>query len=95
VTDLASLTVDDFAPRVGEPFTLPDGTPYVLVEATLLAGAPGAPRPPFTLTFSGPPSPVRPQGIETLTNAALGTIDIFLVPLAQTAEGVRYEAIFA
>jgi hypothetical protein len=95
VTDLPSLTVEQFAARVGERFVLADGTAYELVEATPLPVGAGAPRPPFSLVFAGPPGTVRPQGIETLENEQLGPLEIFLVPIGQDAEAVRYEAVFA
>ena len=35
-----------------------------------------------------------PQAIYRLEHAALGPMDLFLVPIGRNAEGVRYEAIF-
>lgn len=94
MADLASLTVDDFRDCVGESFTLSDGARYELVSAEARPD-PNAPREPFSLIFAGPPGVVRPQGICALEHAELGTLEIFLVPIAQDAQAVRYQAIFA
>ena len=92
--DLARLTVDDFAALVGDRFTLAGGGAYELTQARAGAAAPGAPRPPFTLLFAGPPEPVREQGIQALTHPDLGTLELFLVPVGRDAAAVRYEAVF-
>lgn len=93
MTDLSRLTVGDFEPRVGEPFTLADGTVFELVEA-VPAGAGGPRGASFSLTFAGPADPVRPQGMLSLTNEQLGTLELFLVPVERDASAVRYQAIF-
>jgi hypothetical protein len=100
---LDALTVDTFAPAVGDVFVLEhgEGGPLELElrEARLIdAGAPavgadGA-RAPFSLLFRGPLDPVLPQQIHRLRHHALGALEIFIVPVARTAEGVDYEAIF-
>ena len=35
-----------------------------------------------------------PQAIYRLEHAALGAMDVFLVPIGRVADGIRYEAIF-
>jgi len=55
----------------------------------------GGAREQFSLLFNGPAEPLLPQAIYTLENAELGTIEIFLVPVAADGEGVDYEAVFA
>jgi hypothetical protein len=49
---------------------------------------------PFSLLLSGPPRPVLPQATYALRHPRLGTIDLFIVPLAQDASSARYEATF-
>jgi hypothetical protein len=93
--DLSTVTVEDFATLVGEPFTLPDGTVYELVEAAPMQTGVCASRAPFSLVLAGPPGEVRDQGIQTLTNEHLGTLEIFLVPIGRDAHAVRYQAVFA
>jgi hypothetical protein len=40
-------------------------------------------------------APVLPQGIQRLSHAELGELDLFLVPIGPDAQGMRYEAAFA
>jgi len=48
----------------------------------------------FSLFFSGPADIYLPQGSYSLEHEQLGVLDIFLVPVARTPEGLRYEAVF-
>lgn len=98
------LTCSDFADRVGERFelALTDGgaLPLELVAATegAEAGGPGPDgqqRQQFSLEFRGPASPVLAQGSHHLIHAEMGELDLFLVPIGQASEGMRYEAAFA
>jgi len=77
---------------------LEDGTELTLelAEASPLElSSKGGAREQFSLLFNGPAEPLLPQAIYTLENAELGTIEIFLVPVAADGEGVDYEAVFA
>lgn len=47
----------------------------------------------FSLLFAGP-LPVLPQATYALTTAALGTIELFLVPVGREGEQVHYQAVF-
>jgi hypothetical protein len=97
---LESLTLETFAPRVGERFRLAAGGQAIdvtLIEATALDGAPGARStrcPPFSLVFLGPPDPVWPQRIYRLEHEAVGCADLFFVPLGPRDGGMQYQAIF-
>jgi hypothetical protein len=96
---LERLTVDDFAPRVGERFTahLPSGATLslLLAAATRLGqGRPGASRAPFSLHFTGPVEPFLPQSTYALDLSQDARVDLFLVPIAEEPGGFRYEAIF-
>ena len=98
---LEILTLEDFAPHVGTPFTLPGGeesapVDFVLVEAIPLPNRPypGQTRAPFQLMFRVALQHVFPQGIYRLAHAGMGQKDIFLVPAAQTEAGVDYCATF-
>lgn len=97
---LESLTISDFAPRVGDRFRIAapeDGAGHEaeLVEATPVGagGRPGG-RVPFSLVFRGPAGVVLPQRIYQVDHPELGSLDIFLVPIGADAAGVRYEAVF-
>ncbi len=96
---LESLTFGDFSGRIGEEFRVVGRDAPValaLVEATDLSrpGAPGPRRAPFSLIFRGPSAPLLPQRIWPLEHAALGRLEIFLVPIGPDASGMRYEAVF-
>ena len=91
------LTVDDFAPRVREPFSVvaegAAGLALELVEARGL-GQSFQDREAFALLFRGPAEPVLGQATYRLANLQLGELDIFLVPIGRTGDRTDYEAIF-
>jgi hypothetical protein len=49
---------------------------------------------PFSVILVGPPSPLLPQATYALVHPRLGTLDVFLVPVARGASDARYEVIF-
>jgi hypothetical protein len=88
-----------FAPHVSETFWVEVGDaerfPILLIEATALPARPGVGRDdPFHLKFRSTGPNMLVQQIHRMSTAALGELDIFLVPIGQDAEGVTYEAIF-
>ena len=92
-----TLTVDDFTPRVGEAFAVvADGAEGFALELVDVRGHGSAfgGREAFSLLFRGPAAPVIGQATYRLANEQLGEIDIFMVPVARTAESADYEAIF-
>lgn len=93
MADLERLTANDFVPLLRERFRVdPEGQPAFeleLVEVTEIPREPGG-RAPFSLIFQGGPSPPLPQRIYAVQHGTLGTIEIFLVPIASD----RYEAVF-
>jgi hypothetical protein len=105
VAGLADFTPATFEPLVGQAFQIvvDDSTTIdaVLVEAAQpdFAGGPGdeppATRMPFSIVFRGPPHPVLPQRVYRFSHEALGSFELFIVPIAQDEEGTRYEAVFA
>ena len=94
--DIAELSAADFRPRVNEHFRIvtPDGSLELkLIEVRELGVAlrkGGA----FALTFLSSPGPFLPQVIYPLDHPALGTLDLFLVPLGRKDGGNSYEAVF-
>lgn len=97
--DIATLTVEDFSPTVGTRYALDGGSagPIELELASAQAVGkawPGAQRAPFSLIFAGPSDPALTQGTYALRHAALGDLDVFLVPIAGDEDGRRYEAVF-
>jgi hypothetical protein len=102
---LEKLTHESFAPHVGTEFALrlgpADSLPLTLIEARAVGSAPPRPGPdgnrrrqPFSLLFRGPRQPVLPQRIYPIEHAAMGTLELFIVPIGPDAAGLRYEAVF-
>ncbi|MHB8635045.1 MAG: DUF6916 family protein [Fimbriimonadaceae bacterium] len=101
MTDAApSAELATFSPYVGDGFEVVDphtqGTAFALelVDATPLPfGQPGY-REPFSLTFSGPAVAGLAQGTYTFRHHVIGELPIFLVPISESNDTRRYEAIF-
>lgn len=95
---VAGLVREDFAVHVGSVFTLlgAEGTtmPLTLVEAEPTRGGGFAGRAPFALLFRSDVQQVVPQGLYHLEHPAMGTLEIGFGPVARTAAGVEYEAVF-
>jgi len=95
--DLATLTIDDFTPHRDAVFDLqtPGGVvPLKLVKVDA-AGASGRAGGAFSLLFAAPQGAWLPQAIYPVKHPALGTIEIFLVPIGPTQGGNGYQAVFA
>jgi hypothetical protein len=94
----AILTLEDFAPAVGEAFVADAAgeapVELRLVEARSLGDEPFGERRPFALLFRGPAATLLRQGTYAVTHARLGEQPVFIVPIARTADGTDYEAIF-
>jgi hypothetical protein len=94
--DLATIKIDDFAPHCDTVFgmqTAGGEVPLKLVKVAP-AGASGRAGGAFGLTFVAPQGPWHPQGTYPLNHPALGTIEIFLVPIGPTQGGNGYHATF-
>lgn len=102
---LENLSMADFAPHHRSPFRLAlDPDPNIVLVLNeiqalkdLRRGADGTAVPgvqAFSLLFHGPLTPILPQAIYPLENAAMGRLEIFIVPLGPDKEGMRYQAIF-
>lgn len=48
----------------------------------------------FSLIFSGPITPLLPQGIYRFEHEQLGRFDLFIVPVACSADAASYEVVF-
>jgi len=89
------FTMEMFAPQAGSKFTMPCGNTGA-VELTLDSindlGS-SARHIQFSMVFSGPQNAPLKQGIYRLEHGALGTLNLFLVPIGKDQKGVQYEAI--
>ncbi len=96
---LETLELADFEPQIGTVFRiqLSDGALELeLLEAAPhphLPHAPGARR-GFSLVFRSRLAGHLPQAIYRLEHDAMGTMDLFLVPIGPQGGGMRYEAVF-
>ncbi len=98
--DLSRLTVEDFAPYVGEVFVVspyPEGEVFAelkLTDASVTGKVPWGDRHPFRLGFEGPASQALGQEMFTMQHPSIGKLDIFIVPVRGDTETRGYEAIF-
>jgi hypothetical protein len=92
------LTLEMFSDKINQPFLLDEpGAPPVefkLIEATPLPNFAKAARAPFSLFFTTRDGMVWPQRLYQLRNDALGSLTIFIVPIAKAGEVVTYQAVF-
>ena len=49
---------------------------------------------PFSLTLSGPRSPLLPQASYAVQHPVLGTVQLFMVPVGQDEQSTQYEVTF-
>ena len=96
-----------FVKRVGEVFEIERDTSgplqVSLVEVRDLSSPQNQPsaimmpdaRPdPFSLLFRGPSDHALSQGIYRFNHRSIGGMDLFIVPVAGTTDGIFYEAVF-
>ena len=50
--------------------------------------------PPFSVILQGPRDKALPQGTYAIEHPSRGRLDLFLVPIGQSAAAIDYEAIF-
>ena len=95
---LQDLTPASFEAHLGTPFRIHYGgeSPLeaVLYEVKRHEPHPGPRSEPFSALFRGALRPILPQGIYRVEYEAMGTLEIFLVPIGPDAQGMRYEAVF-
>lgn len=98
---LERLTCDDWQVLVGSVFKVALGArqepvqDWVLDAVRVWGEAQDGRRAPYTLTFGGPLQPYAGQGMHRLEHPALGTLEIFLVPIGPARGRMCYEAVFS
>ncbi len=92
---MENLTLADFSESVGADFSVEaGGSRYALkLEEAQELPASGRSGGSFRLQFRGPSEPILPQAIYSFRRGE-SCHEIFIVPIGQEAEGVRYEAVF-
>ncbi|ATQ44123.1 hypothetical protein CSW64_17880 [Caulobacter mirabilis] len=93
------MSREAFAGRANETFDVSLGEsslPMTLVEVQALTphAFPGMSRAPFSLVFRSGSPVVLPQKTYRLTNATMGPVDLFLVPVGRDVQGILYQAVF-
>ena len=94
--DLATLHIGDFAPYTDKMFEMHaagQGVPLKLTKVNSVGNS-GRQGGAFSLLFTGPSGRPLPQAIYPVTHPALGTMEIFVVPVGPVAGGNGYQAIF-
>ena len=92
---MAALSLDDFAPGVGQIYEMEVGGtayPAELIEASPLSDS-GREGGSFRLEFRGPVDPAFQQGTFIFRRDGAAH-DIFVVAIARDQGGTRYEAVF-
>ena len=97
---MSLLTYESFGPHVNSTFTLDLGVSSIeltLTEATrqVVRPFPGMMREPFSLIFRSSSPVVLPQRTYPISHAAMGRLDLFIVPVGRDARGVVYQAVFS
>lgn len=93
---LETLHLDSFSEHVNSKFRInTDDTNVVEIELIEAADEESTPRQErFSLIFRGPLQPFLLQGTYRIEHDKLGTLDLFLVPIAKEEDGFHYQAVF-
>jgi uncharacterized protein DUF6916 len=96
---MADLTEAEFSRHLNTGFDLSFGEEQlqlklVAVKAYLPQAHEESGMERFSLFFDGPVDRYLPQRMYHLTHAAMGELDIFLVPIEKKENAFRYEAVF-
>jgi Domain of unknown function (DUF6916) len=93
------MSYEAFASHVHESFSLSLGESSVDVTLVQAQKKParvvaGLRAEPFTLYFKSQSQVVLPQRLYPMSNAGMGKLSIFIVPIGREKDGVIYEAVF-
>jgi Domain of unknown function (DUF6916) len=94
------LELATFEPCVGDGFRI-EGSEGSALNLTLTEATTGPWQPEegstfaFELIFRGPADPALPQATYRMAHATLGSVDIFIVPIARDADVTTYQAVFS
>lgn len=93
------LTESEFSKHLNSKFQLEVGAQELQLELVKVKGylpheneQSGMER--FSAFFHGPADTFLPQGVYHVQHIAMGTFDIFLVPVSNQQTGYQYEAVF-
>ncbi len=100
MTDLSTISIDDFEPCLGQTFRVSlenaDGIDLELIQVKPLGAADtkAQARQSFSLLFRGPLQPMLEQQILRIENPTLGELALFLVPIGPDDDGMLYDSTF-
>jgi uncharacterized protein DUF6916 len=94
--DLAALAIDHFTPHRDAVFELNAASGTIPLKLARIdnVGDSGRAGGAFSLLFVAPRGTALPQSIYPVRHAALGAMEIFLVPIGPFGGGMGYQAIF-
>src|SRR6201989_531511 len=94
--DLAAVGIDDFKPHIGSQFDLQAAGGAIAMKLSRVdpVGESGRKGGAFSLIFAAPRGPWLQQAIYPMRHAALGTMEIFLLPIGPVGEANGYQAVF-
>ncbi len=90
----ATLTAADFDPESSAPWRFRISSDASVELRVIETKVKGDPR-PFSVLFAGPLQPELTQATFAASHPAQGDVDLFIVPVARTADAMHYEAVFA
>ena len=97
---MQTLSYEAFAGHLRETFSLSVGE--ATMDITLVQAERKRPRvvaagiraDPFNLYFKSQSQVILPQMLYPMSNAGMGKLNIFIVPIGRDKDGVLYEAVF-
>ncbi|MDP3689941.1 hypothetical protein [Bradyrhizobium sp.] len=93
---IATLSINDFEPHLNAVFEMrsPGGIVPLKLDNTGSCGQAIRKGGAFSRLFVAPAGPFLPQAIYPLQHPALGTLELFLVPVGPVPGGNGYHAVF-
>ncbi len=97
---LDKLTREDFAKHLNQHFWLRSDAGEVqleLIEAAAFHASgtlPDGTRAPFSVVFRGPKEPALAQMTYQFEHQAMGSLELFMVPIGPDDQGMLYEVVF-
>jgi hypothetical protein len=92
--DLQTAVASMFTAHVNTSFRFHHELLTAGLELVQVSDESAAVRVNFSLLFRGPQQPLLPQQIYAVDHDALGSFELFIVPIRRDAQGVHYEAVF-
>lgn len=93
---LDTLNLSSFSEHLNTKFSIrPDESTVIETELIVAEDLGSTPRQErFSLIFRGPLQHILPQRVYRIEHDAMGSLELFLVPIGAEEDGIRYEAVF-